>query len=182
MHYPYRVCFVCEALLSNFSLGEIIRMKRFTAVALVVIFLASFSVAQDQAVMKEFTRSGYMSGMKLSFVLLIDKTIDIFFPESSRNTVKAKADSGTTFFILGTTDKNIKLKTKFVIEQDGDKFSGTVTNIKNFQDGELAKGEKVNGLLQLDKKLNLNHSFTIKGADGILDFKLTDIGLRMLPN
>ncbi len=157
-------------------------MKRFTAVALVVIFLASFSVAQDQAVMKEFTRSGYMSGMKLNFVLLIDKTIDIFFPESSRTAVKEKADSGTTLFILGTADKNIKLKTNFVIEQDGEKFTGSVTNIKNFQDGELAKGEKVNALLQLNKKLNLTHSFTIKGPDGILDFKLTDVGIRMLPN
>jgi hypothetical protein len=155
-------------------------MKRFTAVALAGIFIASISIAQDQVVLKEFTRSGYMSGMKLSFVLLTDQTIDIFFPGSGKDTVKAKADMGTTFFILGTTDKNIKLKTKFVVEQDEEKLTGSVTNIKNFVDGDLAKGQTVHALLQLNKKINLAHPFTIKGSDAVLEFKLSDDALRML--
>jgi hypothetical protein len=156
-------------------------MKRFAAVALAVIFVASLGVSQDQTiVIKEFSRTGYMSGMKLSFVILIDKTIDVFFSGPGKDTIKAKADAGTTFFISGTADKAFKLSTKFVVEQDEEKLTGSITSLQNFVDGDVAKGQKISGLLQLDKKLNLAHPFTIRGSNFVLDFKLSYDAQRMV--
>jgi hypothetical protein len=140
------------------------------------------AVAQDRELIKDFSRSGYFSGTKLSFVLLTDKTIDMFFKGSSKETVQAKVNEGTCFYVAGTADKKTKMSTDFVVEQDGKKFAGTVMNIKNFVDGEVAKGEKISGILQLQEKLKLNHSFIIRGAGGQLDFQLSGVALQNVPN
>jgi hypothetical protein len=157
-------------------------MKKVLAFALVGIFVASLSVAQDKELLKEFIRTGYFSGTKLSFVLLNDKTIDMFFKGSSKDTVQAKADIGTCFYVAGTADKKMKMSTDFIVEQDGEKFAGTIMNLKNFVDGSVAKGEKISGILQLQKKVQLTHLFTVKGAGGQVDFQLSSIALMNVSN
>jgi hypothetical protein len=154
-------------------------------VFLTLLFVASMikpTVAQDKGLLKEFTRTGYFSGTKLSFVLLNDKTIDIFFKGSSKDTIQAKVDVGTCFYIAGTADKNMTMSTDFVVEQDGDKFAGTIMNLKNFVDGDVAKGEKISGILQLQKKVKLAQLFTVKGAGGLVDFQLSSIALMNVSN
>jgi len=154
-------------------------------VVLTSLFVASIidpSVAQDKGLLREFTRTGYFSGTKLSFVLLNEKTIDIFFKGSSKDTVQAKVDVGTCFYIAGTADKNMKMSTDFVVEQDGEKITGTVMNLGNFVDGSVAKGEKISGILQLQKKVRLNSLFTVRGAGGLVDFRLSNIALMNVSN
>jgi len=156
-------------------------MRRYIALVSAMIFCTSLGVAQNQKIINDFSRTGYMSGIKLSFVLLIDPTIDILFTGPSKDTIKEKVNGRTTFFIMGTADKNIKLNTNFVVVQDEEKITGSITNIKGFEDGDVAKGQKVSGLLHLDKKLNFNRPFTIKGSGGVLDFSLSTDALRMMP-
>jgi hypothetical protein len=115
-------------------------------------------------------------------VLLNDKTIDIFFKGSSKDVVQEKADVGTCFYIAGTADKNTKMHTDFVVEQDGEKFVGTSTNLKNFVDGDVGKGEKISGILQLQKKLKLNHPFTVRGVGGLVEFQLSGVALQNVSN
>jgi hypothetical protein len=149
------------------------------------LFVASMinpTVAQDRKILKEFSRTGYFSGTKLSFVLLIDKTIALLFNGSSKDMVQAKVNVGTCFYIAGTADKNMKISTDFVVEQDGEKFAGTIMNLKNFVDGDVAKGEKISGILQLQKKLKLDHPFMVRGAGGLVDFQLSNVTLQNVSN
>ncbi len=159
-------------------------MKRVLAFALLGVFFASVASAQDQRqLVQEFTRATYFGGTKLNFMLLTDKTIDLLFKGASKDTVKAKTDGGTAFYISGTADKNAKLDTKFIAIQDEEKTPGTVVlNLQNFVDGELPKGSKISGIVQFEKKLNLNKFFSIKNSDAVLDFKFSDIALRSLPD
>jgi hypothetical protein len=184
INYAWPVCFVGEALLVKFSPGESMRMKRLTAVlaAGILIFSLSLGMAQtQQSIGKEFGRATYFSGIKLTFVLLTNKGIDLLFPGAGKDMVKEKASQGTTFYVSGTAEKNITLNTNFIVEQGEDRLPGMITNVKNFVDGPLAKGEKVSALMQVGKKLNLNKPFTIKGTDGFIDFQLSDDALRMVP-
>jgi hypothetical protein len=150
--------------------------------SLFVSSIISPAVAQDRRSLKDYSRIGYFSGTKLSFVLLNDKTMDMLFTGSSKESVQAKVDAGTCFYILGTADKNMKMSTNFVVEQDGEKFAGTIMNFKNFVDGDVAKGEKISGILQLQNKVKLNRPFTVKGAGGLVQFELSGDALRNVPN
>jgi hypothetical protein len=51
-------------------------------------------------------------------------------------------------------------------------------NLTNFVDGDVAKGERISGILQLQKKLMLNHPFVIRGASGAVDFELSGVELQ----
>ena len=165
-------------------------MKTYRPTLISFIFLASLfvaimmnpTVAQDRGILKQFSSAGYFSGTKLSFVLLTDKTIDLFFQGSSKDVVQEKVNLGTCFYIAGIADKNMKMSTDFVVEQDGEKFAGTIMNLKNFVDGDVTKGEKISGILQLQKKLKLNHLFMIRGAGGQVDFQLSAVALQNVSN
>ena len=74
------------------------------------------------------------------------------------------------------------MSTDFVVEQDGEKFAGTIMNLKNFVDGDVAKGEKISGILQLQKKLILDHLFMIRGAGGLVNFQLSGVALQKVSN
>jgi hypothetical protein len=164
------------------------KIYRLTMIAFIVLtglFVASITnpaIAQDRAILKDFSRVGYFSGTKLSIVLLNDKTIDLFFSGPSKDMVQAKLNGGSCFYIMGKADKNMKMSTNFVVEQEGQKFPGTITNLENFVDGVVAKGEKISGILQLQKALKLNHLFTVKGAGGLVYFELSSDALRTVSN
>jgi hypothetical protein len=161
-------------------------MKTYRPTMIFFIFLISLfvssmfnpAVAQDRGYLKDFSRMGYFSGTKLSFVLLNDRTMDLFFSGSSKQMVQEKVNAGTCFYILGIAGKNMKMSTSFVVEQDGEKFAGTITNLTNFVDGDIAKGEKISGILQLQKRVKLDHLFTVKGAGGQVYFELSSNALR----
>jgi hypothetical protein len=157
-------------------------MKRVVAVAIVGLFFASLAVTQDQReLVKEFTKAEYFGGTKLSFMLLTDKTIDLLFSGPSKDTIKAKTETGTSFYVSGTAEKNLKLDTKFTLVQGEEKFNGSVLeNIKNFADGDIAKGTRVSGIIQFDKKINLGKFFSIRNASGNVDFKFSDLALRTI--
>jgi hypothetical protein len=161
------------------------RLTMIALISLASLFVASMigpAFAQDREILKEFSRMGYFSGTKLSFVLLNEKTIDMFFSGSSKDMVQAKANAGTCFYIMGTADKNMKMSTRFVVVQDREEFAATIMNLENFVDGVVAKGEKISGILQLQKKLKLNQLFTVKGGGGEVYFELSSNALRNVSN
>jgi hypothetical protein len=164
---------------------KIYRLTMIFFIFLISLFVSSMinpTVAQDRGFLKDYSRMGYFSGTKLSFVLLNDKTMGMFFSGSSKDMIQAKVDAGTCFYILGTAGKKMKMSTSFVVEQDGEKFAGTIMNLKNFVDGDVAEGEKISGILQLQKKVKLDHLFTVKGAGGQVYFELSSNALRNVYN
>jgi hypothetical protein len=159
---------------------KIYRLTMISITFLASLFVASMihpAVAQDKGLLKEFTRTGYFSGTILKVVLINENTIDLFFKGSSKDTIQAKTDVGTCFYISGTADKKMKMSTDFVVEQDGEQIAGTIMNLTNFVDGSVAKGEKISGILELQKKVKLNRLFTVRGAGGLVDFKLSSNAL-----
>jgi hypothetical protein len=136
--------------------------------------------SSNDSVLKEFTRSGNIEGVTLSFVLLNDKTVDILFTAPGKFAIRASANQATAFYVQGVTDKNIKLDNRFEVEQDGVRFTGAPLNIKNFQGGNVPKGQRIDGILQLDKKLDLSHAFKIISGRSSIDFKLSDATLKQM--
>src|SRR5512135_717711 len=94
------------------------RRTMISFVFLFSLFVSSMiipTVAQDRGILKDYSRMGYFSGTKLSFVLLNEKTMDLFFAGPSKDMVQAKVNVGTCFYILGTAGKNLKMSTSFVV-------------------------------------------------------------------
>ena len=88
---------------------------------------------------------------------------------------------GTLFYVQGTPEKGVEqLNMKFTMEQDGETVDGTTLNIKNFEGGAVAKGIRIDGLLQFEKKLDLSHAFKIRNAKTTVEFKLSRDALKLL--
>jgi hypothetical protein len=135
----------------------------------------------DPSILKEFTRSVSINGVMMNFVLVNDKTVDVLFQAPSKYSLRARARMSTLFYVQGTPDKDLdQVNTKYTIEQDGQTADGTPINIKNFEGGAVAKGNRIDGLLQFEKKLDLTHEFKIKGAKTVVDFKLSSDALKLL--
>ncbi len=160
-------------------------MRKAAMVALVCLLAGTVALAQEQspnpktAVLKEFTRTAQLDGLTLSFVLLNDRTVDALFEAPGKYAMRARARMATTFYVQGMPEKDIQLDTKFVVEQDGQTLVGTAHNIKNFTAGAVAKGTRIDGILQMEKKLDLSHAFRIKGDNADIEFKLTPEALKL---
>ncbi len=158
-------------------------MRRLIVIALVCAFAAAVAAAQEpnnQSVLREFTRSGQAEGLGWSFVLLNDRTVDVLFQAPGKYAMRARANQTTTFYVQGTPEKDVQVNPSFEVEQDGKTFAATSHNIKNFTSGAVAKGIRIDGIVQLSEKLNLSHPFRIKGANNFaLEFKLTPEDVQM---
>ncbi|MBP1611161.1 MAG: hypothetical protein H6Q04_3396 [Acidobacteria bacterium] len=163
-------------------------MKKIVAVALLCFFAIAMAVSQDvdsqaekrdpASVLKDFTRSTKMQGVNISFVLLNDKTIDLIFSGESRNSIKARASQATGFYVLAVPERDMMISNKFVVEQNGQAHECSSINIENFAGGNVARGQRIKGILQLSVKLDLTRPFVIKNAQNKLEFKLSDSALR----
>jgi hypothetical protein len=160
-------------------------MRNVLIIALACLLLGSAAAAQEQdpkmAVLKEFTRSVQTDGVMLSFVLLNDRTVDALFQAPGKYSMRARARMGTTFFVQGIAEKDIKIDTAFAVEQDGQTTAGTSSNIKNFAGGGLvAKGDRIDGIVEVGKKLDVSHSFKIKGKNSTVEFKLSPEAIKLM--
>ena len=159
-------------------------MKRIIVVGLVCVFAASLAFGQEpannQAILKDFTRFGQADGLSWSFVLLNDRTVDVLFQAPGKYAIRARANQSTTFYVQGTPEKDVQIDTTFVVTQDGKTIAGTSHNIKNFAAGTAAKGLRIDGILQLDQKVDISRPFTIKGANNLsVEFKLTPEAVQL---
>jgi hypothetical protein len=166
-------------------------MRKLAVLAVVCALIGSFALAQDsnpgpaidtQTLLKEFTRSAKLDGYTLSFVLLNDKTVDALFQPPGKYAMRARANQSTTFYVQGMPDRDIAVDTKFSAEQDGQTIAASSLNIKNFDGTKVAKGTRIDGILQLEQKLNLAHPFKIVGSHGSLEFKLSEEALKIIQN
>jgi len=158
-------------------------MKRLFALVIVCALGGGFVLAQEsnpQAMLKEFTRSVKLEGYTISFVLLNEKTVDALFQAPGKYAIRARASQATTFYVQGVPEKDMPIDTKFSAEQDGETIAGSAMNIKNFDGNTVTKGTRFDGLVQLDKKLDLKHPFKIKGTHGSVEFKLSEEALKLM--
>ena len=160
--------------------------KSIASVLLSVAFVSSgFSLKAQQSgdtssAIKQFTRSGKFSGITLYFVHMNNRTVEALFQAPTKYSMRARANMATMLYVQGTPDKDVTLATDFVLEQDGQTMNGTPFNIKNFQAGAVPKGERIDGIVQFEKKVDLSHPFTIKNGGDSIEFSLSPEALKLL--
>ena len=160
--------------------------KKLAAVLVFAVFAAcafaqeAKQAGADPGALKQFTRSGKFNGVTLYFVLMNNKTVEALFQPPTMYAMRARANMATMLYVQGTPDKEGSLDTDFTLEQDGQTQAGTAHNIKNFKAGSLVKGERIDGILQFEKKIDLAHAFVVKNAEGAVEFQLTPEALKML--
>ena len=86
----------------------------------------------------------------------------MLFTGSSKYAIRARANASTVFYVLGKADKNFDFNPEFEVVQNEQSIGATPINIKNFVDGPLAKGTRIEGLLELSQKLNMHWPFRLK--------------------
>ena len=157
-------------------------MKRFLMIVLVFAIAASAALAQEnnnQSMLQLFARTAQTEGITWTFVLLNDRTVDALFQAPGKYAMRARAHQATTFYVQATPEKDLQIDTAFQIEQDGQTFAASSLSIKGFEKGFATKGKRIDGILQLDKKLDLTHPFKIKGANSSAEFKLTEEAVKL---
>jgi hypothetical protein len=135
----------------------------------------------DPSILKEFTRSAKIDNLVMNFVLINNKTADVLFQPPGKFAIRARANMSTLLYVQGTPEKDLKqVDTQFKCEQDGQIMTGTPLNIKNFEGSAVAKGTRIEGLLQFDKKIDPTHAFKISNSNMSIEFKLSAEALKIL--
>ncbi len=159
------------------------RMKEFGAAILVCFLAGAVVVAQEpdtKTLFREFGRSVKSEDITMSFVLLNNQTVDVLFQAPGKYAVRARANQTTTFYVQGMPEKDMEVDTRFFVDQDGQTYEAHSLNIKNFDGNTVPKGTRIDGMIQLDAKLDLTHPFTVRGAHGSVEFILTPEALKMM--
>ena len=115
----------------------------------------------------------------LNVVLLNDRTVEALFGSSpAKAAFRTKARMTSVFFIQGTVNKAFEFNPEVTVTQKGETLTGKVTPMKNFAAGKIAKGEQMQGLVELPKKLNLYESFKVTVGGQAVDFNLNEDDVR----
>jgi hypothetical protein len=163
-------------------------IKRFWIIVAVCALVCAFTPAQDNAdkikLIKEFTLSAEMDGIILNFVVLNNKTVDALFSGSGKYAIRARANASTIFYVQGVPEKDIKLAPSYRVEQNGSVVAAKSVNIKNFKEGKVEKGTKIEGLVELPKKIDLHRQFRIINISQNVsaEFKLSPEAIQLMEN
>lgn len=99
-----------------------------------------------------FSTSVRTDGGNLQIILLNDRTVEALFGTSpAKAAFRTKARMTTVFFVQGTVNKEFEFKPDLTVVQKGETLTGKATNMKNFTGGKVAKGEQIQGLVELPK-------------------------------
>lgn len=115
----------------------------------------------------------------LNVILLNDRTVEALFGSSpAKAAFRTKARMTSVFFIQGTVSKAFEFKPEVTVTQKGETLTGKVTPMKNFVAGKIAKGEQIQGLVELPKKLDLYESFKVTVGGQSVDFNFNEDDVR----
>jgi len=115
----------------------------------------------------------------LQVIVLNDRTVEALFGASpAKAAFRTKARMTSVFFVQGTTNKEFELKPEVSVVQKGETIVGKVTSMKNFAGGKVPKGEMVQGLVELPKKVDLYVPFKVTVGGDSVDFRLNADDIR----
>ena len=122
--------------------------------------------------LKDFSRELKMNGVTLNIVLLNDKTVEVLFQAPSKYSMAARARQTTMLYVQGTPDKDIDFTTAFNIQQGSETLPGTPHNVKNFENAKVAKGTRIDGIVEFAKKVDISKPFKVANGRESVEFKL----------
>jgi hypothetical protein len=115
----------------------------------------------------------------LQVIVLNDRTVEALFGSSpAKAAFRTKARITSVFFVQGTVNKEFEFKPEVSVVQKGETLSGKVTSMKNFASGKIAKGETIQGLVELEKKIDLFEPFKVTVGGVNVDFRLNADDIR----
>jgi len=149
------------------------------AAACALPVLAHAQQADNAKMLQAFSAQGRPDWGNLQVILLNDRTVEALFGTSpAKAAFRTKARMTTVFFIQGTVNKEFELKPEVTVTQKGETLTGKITPMKNFAGGKVAKGEQIQGLVELEKKLDLYTPFKVTVSGQGVDFNLSDDDVR----
>jgi hypothetical protein len=150
-------------------------MKKALFVLLVAAFVVPVTlVGQDKSTaLIDFSKTLNSNGVTLSVVLMNDKTIEVLFQAPTKFAMRARARMATMVYIQGTPGKDVDFKTEFTIQQDGEPVAGKPVNIKNFDNVKVAKGQRIDGVVEFPTKIDLTKPFKVANGKDAVEFKLS---------
>jgi hypothetical protein len=136
--------------------------------------------AQDnQKMLQMFSSQARTDWGNLQVIVLNDRTVEALFANSpAKAAFRTKARMTSVFFVQGTANKEFQLKPEVSVSQKGETMSGKVTSMKNFAAGKVAKGEAIQGLVELPKKIDLFEPFKVTVGGDSVDFRLNADDIR----
>ncbi len=138
-------------------------------------------MANDSAKMVQIFSSPIKTdGGDFQVIILNDRTIEAIFGNSpAKAAFRTKARMTAVFFIQGTAKKEFDFKPDATIVQKGETLEGKPTPMsKNFVAGKIAKGEKVQGLIEFPKKIDLFEPFKFTMNGQTAEFRLNEDDVR----
>lgn len=137
--------------------------------------------SQRSQIIQEFERSVRINGIRFRIVLLNNDTVESLFQGAGKYSIRARANMTTVFYVGARPERDTIFNVDFVVVQDGKKYTGEAINIQNFKSGPVTRGTKIDGLFQLDEKIDVTRPFSIKSSSGFsLEFKLSQEALRLM--
>jgi hypothetical protein len=113
------------------------------------------------------------AGGDFTITILNDRTIEPLFGTSpAKFAIRTRSRMATILFIQGVANKEFELKPDVTVSQKGETLEGKASSIKNFVPGKVAKGQSVQGMVELPKKLNLYEPFKVMMGGQTAEFAL----------
>jgi hypothetical protein len=137
--------------------------------------------ASDAAKMLQiFSAPLKTDGGTFQVIILNDRTVDAIFANSpAKAAFRTKARMTGLFFVQGTANKDFDFKPDATIVQKGESLEGKSTAMsKNFVAGKIAKGDKVQGLIEFPKKIDLFEPFKFTMNGQTVEFRLNEDDVR----
>ena len=156
--------------------------KAFVLLVVAACTLPVFARAQqadNQKMLQMFSSQARADWGNISVILLNDRTVEALFGASpAKAAFRTKARMTSVFFIQGTANKEFEFKPEVTVTQKGETLTGKVTPMKNFEGGKVKKGDQLQGLVELPKKLDLYESFKVTVGGQNVDFNLNEDDVR----
>jgi len=152
-----------------------------TLAACVIPVMAGAQSATDPAKMLQIFSSPIKTdGGNFQVIILNDRTVEALFGSSpAKAALRTKARMATIFFVQGVPNKEFEFKPDVTVVQKGETLEGKVTPVsKNFVAGKLAKGDKVQGMIELPKKIDLFEPFKFNMNGQTAEFRLNEDDVR----
>ena len=129
----------------------------------------------------DYTRQIKYDGLVLSVLLVNNRTAEVLFQPPMRYSMRARANQQTVLYVQGTPAKDFDLTNVFTIEQEGQTLAGTSTSVKNFTTGKVPAGQRIDGIVEFSRKVDLTKAFTVhNGTAGSVQFILTPEAIKAL--
>jgi hypothetical protein len=143
------------------------------------VYVAAQGAADPAKMVQIFSNPLKTDGATLQVVLLNDRTVEALFPQSpAKAALRTKGRMTTVFFIQGNVTKDMDFDPTVTVEQKGKKLEGKASSMKNFTAGKVAKGQQIQGMVELPEKLDLYEPFKVTLSGKSVEFRLNEDDVR----